>query len=156
MNQIMETTKTAAASITQPSKMSEFQLLWARAMAPRTEAAMADGSWRIGFTKFAARMLGELVEFGFEVKPGDPVKVGQVIGWVEAFKAMSDVFAVVEGEFAGVNEALQANTELAQTDPYGAGWLYAARGTPEPNAVDVHGYVGILDGAIDKIQDKTP
>jgi glycine cleavage system H protein len=119
-------------------------------------AKQYDGSWRIGFTKFAARMLGELVEFGFEVKPGDPVKVGQVIGWVEAFKAMSDVFAVVEGEFAGVNEALQANTELAQTDPYGAGWLYAARGTPEPNAVDVHGYVGILDGAIDKIQDKTP
>ncbi len=42
MNQIMLMTKTAAASMTQPSKMSE--LSWSRATmtATRTEAAMAD------------------------------------------------------------------------------------------------------------------
>jgi hypothetical protein len=44
MNQIMLTTNPAAASITQPSKMSEFQLVCASTTAPSTLAAMAEPS----------------------------------------------------------------------------------------------------------------
>jgi glycine cleavage system H protein len=36
--------------------------------------------WRVGFTKFAVRMLGEIVELGFETEPGTAVETGQVIG----------------------------------------------------------------------------
>lgn len=112
------------------------------------------GVWRVGFTRFATRMLGELVEHDFEVKPGDSVTVGQVIGWVEGFKAASDLYCVVEGEFLRGNPALAENLETLATDHHGEGWLYEVRGTPEPSAVDVHGYTGVLDAAIDKVQGK--
>jgi glycine cleavage system H protein len=97
-------------------------------------------------------MLGELVEYGFEVKSGDPVQVGQVIGWIEGFKALSDLYCVVEGHFQGGNPDLENNIALIHTDPYGEGWLYLVKGTPEANSVDVRGYVEILDRTIDKIQ----
>ena len=64
------------------------------------------GLWRVGFTRFATRMLGEIVEHGFEVKPDDAVKVGQTIGWVEGFKAMTDLYCVLDGVFAGGNPLL--------------------------------------------------
>ena len=40
------------------------------------------GVWRVGFTKFATRMLGELVEANFELEIGSPVEPGQEIGAV--------------------------------------------------------------------------
>src|SRR6185436_20405932 len=64
------------------------------------------GLWQAGFTKFASRMLGEMVEYEFSVKPGDLVAVGQPIGWVEGFKAVSDLYSVAAGEFLGANPAL--------------------------------------------------
>src|SRR5689334_795460 len=65
------------------------------------------GLWRIGFTKFATRMLGDFVEHAFEPKVGDPVTVGQTIGWVEGFKALTDLYCVADGQFAGGNPALE-------------------------------------------------
>ena len=41
--------------------------------------------WRVGFTKFATRMLGDLVEYEFTVSPGAEVVPGQEIGSVEGF-----------------------------------------------------------------------
>ena len=51
--------------------------------------------WRVGITKFATRMLGEMVDLGFELNQGDPIKHGQIIGWLEGFKAISDLYAVI-------------------------------------------------------------
>ena len=111
------------------------------------------GIWRIGFTKFATRMLGDLVEHSFSCKVGEKVAVGQAIGWVEGFKALTDIYCVADGEFLGTNPALADDITLTDTDPYGQGWLYEIRGTPEPNSVDVAGYTEILDLTIDKMQD---
>ena len=113
-----------------------------------------DGSndWRIGFTKFAVRMLGEVVESGFEVKPGATVAVGQVIGWLEGFKASTDLYCALAGEFIEANPLLSTKAERIHADPYGDGWLYRVRGTPDPAALDVQGYIQVLDRAIDKIQ----
>ncbi|MEY4483212.1 MAG: hypothetical protein RL693_664, partial [Verrucomicrobiota bacterium] len=61
------------------------------------------GLWRVGFTKFATRMLGELVDSSFNVKEGDPIEPGQAIGSVEGFKAASDVYCVMQGAFASTN-----------------------------------------------------
>ena len=68
-----------------------------------------EGLWRVGFTKFATRMLGELVDSRFELKVGDAVAPGQNIGYVEGFKAASDVYCVMQGSFAGTNPALEAD-----------------------------------------------
>ena len=112
------------------------------------------GVWRVGLTKFATRMLGEMVDFGFGVEPGAPVSPGQIIGWIEGFKAISDVFAVAEGNFAGTNAVLKENIGLVNSDPYGAGWLYMVKGRPDARCVDVHGYAALLDKTIDKILEK--
>jgi len=117
-------------------------------------AEESPGQWRVGFTKFATRMLGDLVEFGFDVKPGDPVQVGQAIGWVEGFKAVSDLYCVMAGEFSGSNPELDADITLLDADPYERGWIYRVLGTPEPVSVDVQGYVEILDLTIDRMQKK--
>ncbi|HWE01487.1 MAG TPA: glycine cleavage system protein H [Tepidisphaeraceae bacterium] len=115
-------------------------------------AEIEPDQWRVGFTKFATRMLGDFVEHGFDVKPGDRVEVGQEIGWVEGFKARSDIYCVMAGEFLGANPALGQDITLTDTDPYGKGWLYGVRGKADPNSLDVQGYTEMLDLTIDKMQ----
>ena len=109
------------------------------------------GVWEVGFTQFATRMLGELVEHGFEVEPGDAIELGQTVGWLEAFKATSDLFAAGNGEFVGRNGRLDDRPDRFDRDPYGDGYLYSFRGEPDPASVDVAGYTALLDLAIDKV-----
>ena len=117
--------------------------------------ARKDGDlWRVGFTKFAVRMLGDMVDHGFEIEPGGPVQPGQIVGWIEGFKAISDLFCIAEGNFAGTNPLLKERITVVNKDPYGEGWLYMVRGKPDSKCVDVHGYRAILDRTIDKILEK--
>jgi glycine cleavage system H protein len=109
------------------------------------------GVWQVGFTKFATRMLGEMVEFDFQVEPGTRIEIGQVLGWTEGFKAMSDIYSAASGEFLGANPALAANITLIDNEPYGKGWLYQVRGVPDPGNTGVNGYIAILDATIDKM-----
>ena len=118
-------------------------------MAPVADAA---GEWRVGFTKFATRMLGELVEAEFSVKPGEVISPGQEIGWVEGFKATSDVFSVMAGTFAGKNPILDRDACIVRSDPYRDGWLYAVRGEPEDESFDVMSYVEWLQQTIGRMQ----
>ena len=114
-------------------------------------AAVGEGRWRVGLTKFASRMLGEMVDHGFEIKSGATVECGEIIGWVEGFKAISDLFCVASGQFAGSNPALKERISLITKDPYGAGWLYEVNGTPDTKCLDVHTYRDLLDKTIDRI-----
>lgn len=116
------------------------------------DASCARGLWRVGFTKFATRMLGELVEMTLDVAPEAEVASGQRLGTVEGFKAVSDLYCVAEGRFAGVNTALTAEACLTHSDPYGDGWLYQVEGVPAPETLDVHGYIALLTETIDRLQ----
>lgn len=117
--------------------------------------AHQDGDrWRVGFTKFAVRMLGEMVDHGFDTPVESGVKPGQVLGWVEGFKAISDVFCVADGVFEGSNPALRDAISLVSDEPYSKGWLYAVRGRPDPNCLDVHAYRDLLDRTITRILEK--
>ena len=111
-------------------------------------------SWRVGLTNFATRMLGEIVEIDFEVEAGKQVRAGEVLGWIEGFKAVSDLYSVAEGEFSGGNPIAGAGTDLVCSDPYGEGWLYRIRGKPDPGVVTVQGYIEHLERTIDKMQEK--
>ena len=117
-------------------------------------AEVEPGLYRVGFTKFATRMLGDIVEYGFEVKENDAVAVGQNIGWVEGFKALTETYSVMSGEFAGANPQIEEDITRIDADPYASGWLYAVRGTPDEKSVDVHGYVAILDATIARMLEK--
>lgn len=111
-----------------------------------------EGHWRVGLTKFASRMLGDVVEIGFERAIGETVALGQEIGWFEGFKARSDLYSVVAGEFAGSNPILIDRIALIDDDRYRRGWLYEVRGEPDPQAMDMHAYAALLDATIDRMR----
>ncbi|MCP4849304.1 MAG: glycine cleavage system protein H [Verrucomicrobiaceae bacterium] len=109
--------------------------------------------WRVGFTKFATRMLGELVEAQWQVSAGELIAPGQQIGWVEGFKAASDVFNVVNGEFVGGNPVLDVDACIVRSSPYMEGWLYEVKGNPEDGSLDIDGYIALLQATISKMQE---
>lgn len=110
------------------------------------------GLWHVGFTKFATRMLGELVEARFTVPVEGTVEPGDQIGWVEGFKAASDVYCVMRGRFQGINPALEADACVIRSSPYEEGYLYSVLGEPEAESLDVHGYIEHLDQLINRMQ----
>ena len=75
------------------------------------------GRWRVGLTKFAARMLGDVVDLEFEVPEGGPIAVGDVIGSLEGFKARTELYAVLQGRFLGGNPALALPVPSSQRLP---------------------------------------
>lgn len=110
------------------------------------------GLWRVGFTKFATRMLGELVEAEWKRAKGQGVAPGEQIGWVEGFKAASDVFCVMDGEFERGNPILDEDACIVRSSPYVDGWLYEVRGEPEEESMDIDGYCALLDATLTKMQ----
>jgi glycine cleavage system H protein len=109
------------------------------------------GLFRIGLTRFATRMLGDLVEFEFQVQIGDTVAVGDVLGSIEGFKAISDLYACLGGTFEGINDELTKKPALLDRDPYDAGWLYLVRGAPNASSVTLEEYMAHLDITVDRI-----
>ncbi len=57
---------------------------------------------------------------------------GQILGWVEEFKALSDIYGIADGVFRGLNPGLREKIALISKDCYGAGWLYMVEGSPDP------------------------
>jgi glycine cleavage system H protein len=110
------------------------------------------GVWRVGLTKFASRMLGDVVEIGFDVAPGAAIAIGDSIGWFEGFKARTDLFSVAEGAFLGGNPVIGDRIGLVDDDRYRRGWLYEVRGIPEPRAMDLHAYADLLDETIERMR----
>lgn len=114
----------------------------------------APGRLHIGMTDFATRMLGEVVEFDFEVEPGNEVRPGEVVGWMEGFKAVTDIYCVAAGTFLGPNPAALNDPGLICKDCYGEGWLYAVEGEGDPRRMTVEEYAKHLNETIDKLEQK--
>jgi glycine cleavage system H protein len=109
------------------------------------------GFWRVGFTKFATRMLGELVEAQFPLPTGGPISAGDEIGTVEGFKAASSVFSVINGHFGELNPVLIADACVVKSDPYELGWLYSAKGTPEAEVMSAEQYLELMQTTITRM-----
>lgn len=112
------------------------------------------GEWRVGLTHFATRMLGEIVEFDVETPVGETLETGTVIGWIEGMKAVTDLFCVASGELLGLNPEALEDIEKVCKDPYGSGWLYAVKGCPDPDTVDVEAYLEKLGETIDAMEEQ--
>jgi glycine cleavage system H protein len=80
------------------------------------------GVMRIGITDYAQEQLGDIVYVHLP-EVGEAVTAGTAMGELESTKSVSDLFAPVSGTVAARNEALDANPELCNTDPYGEGWI---------------------------------
>ena len=76
----------------------------------------------IGITEFAQGELGDIVYVDISSK-GKSFAAEEVFGTVEAVKTVSDLFLPVSGTVTEVNAVLEAQPELVNSDPYGAGWM---------------------------------
>ncbi|QRN02518.1 glycine cleavage system protein GcvH [Legionella sp. MW5194] len=76
----------------------------------------------VGITDHAQQLLGDMV-FVELPEVGDEVSAGDELGVVESVKAASDFYAPLSGTVIAVNEEVNSNPALVNSDPYGAGWL---------------------------------
>ena len=114
-----------------------------RLYAPNHMWAMPiDGGFRFGFSAYAVKLLGDVRHLEWSVEPPADVAAGQRIGYVEASKATSDLYAPVPGRIERLNPDVPADPSLVNSNPYDAGWLLTmldtdatlidvARGVPE-------------------------
>lgn len=80
----------------------------------------------IGITDFAQGELGDIV-FVELPKVGTTYNTHDVFGTVEAVKAVSELFMPVGGEVVAVNERIDGEPALINTDPFGDGWMIKVR-----------------------------
>ena len=86
----------------------------------RLEGAQA----RIGVTDHAQAELTDVVYVELP-KIGTKVQAKAAAAVVESVKAAGDIYSPVTGTVVAINEALENNPALVNTDPYGEGWLFA-------------------------------
>jgi len=76
----------------------------------------------VGITDFAQDQLGDVV-FVELPEVGRVLKQHEQFGVVESVKTVSDLYSPVSGKVIEINGELEANPELVNQDPYGAGWM---------------------------------
>ena len=96
-------------------------------------ALTAEGTVRVGITDHAQDALGDVVYVDLP-SVGDSVAAEDSFGEIESTKSGSDLFATIAGEIVAVNEGLEDDPALVNSDPYGEGWIIEIR--PE-NADDL-------------------
>ena len=103
----------------------------------------------VGITDFAQGELGDIVYVEIETL-GETVEKEAVFVTVEAVKTVSDLFMPIGGEVIAVNEALEANPEIVNDDPFGDGWMIrikVADPTELEDLLDAAAYQGLITGA---------
>ncbi|MBX6362508.1 MAG: glycine cleavage system protein GcvH [Gemmatimonadetes bacterium] len=90
--------------------------------------------YQVGITDYAQGELGDIVYVELP-NPGDKFGRMEVFGTVEAVKAVSDLYSPVAGTVVEVNEAVQEDPSLVNSDPYGEGWLIKIR-IANPSSLD--------------------
>jgi glycine cleavage system H protein len=81
-----------------------------------------DGTVTLGMTAVAAAMAGQLVAFTAK-KAGRKVDSGKSCATIESGKWVGPAKIAFNAEVVEVNDALTANPKIANSDPYGEGWM---------------------------------
>lgn len=76
----------------------------------------------IGITDFAQGELGDIVYIDI-IPDLSKINSGQSFGTIEAVKTVSDLYAPIDGRVIEINKNLNDNPQLANSDPYGEGWI---------------------------------
>lgn len=76
----------------------------------------------IGITDYAQGELGDIVYIELP-KVGAKFGKHDVFGTIEAVKAVSELFSPIAGEVVAINDRLDKEPALVNSDPYGAGWM---------------------------------
>ena len=76
----------------------------------------------VGITDFAQGELGDIVFVEFP-NSGDTFGQNDVFGTIEAVKTLADLYIPVSAKIIEINEKLEDQPELINSDPYNEGWI---------------------------------
>ncbi len=77
----------------------------------------------VGLSDFAQKLAGE-IQFVELPDEDEDVSADDVVGTVETGKWVGKLYAPVSGTVSAVNEAVDDEPSLINSDPYGEGWLF--------------------------------
>jgi len=76
----------------------------------------------VGITDYAQGKLGDIVSVELP-RVGDEVEKGEAIGMIDSQKASSELYAPVSGVIIEVNDLLNDDPGVINSDPYEEGWI---------------------------------
>jgi len=103
-----------------------------------------DGTYTLGISDYAQESLGDLV---FVELPalGDLINAQEGFCVVESVKSASDVHAPVDLKVLEINEGLDDEPELVNSDCYDDGWLIIFSADSIDGLMDSDAYIATLD-----------
>jgi glycine cleavage system H protein len=87
----------------------------------------------IGITQHAADELTDITYVALP-KVGDTISANGRFGEIESVKTTSELYSGVSGTVSAVNEQLNSNPGLVNSDPFGAGWMIKLKATAPGDA----------------------
>jgi glycine cleavage system H protein len=87
------------------------------------EWARQEGSLIVtGISDHAQESLSDIVYVELP-QVGATLSKGDIFGVVESVKAASDLYMPMDGEIVEINDILEDEPELVNSEPYGGGWM---------------------------------
>ena len=86
-------------------------------------ARVEDNRVTVGMTDFFQKEAGDIVFIDLP-EEDEEVSQGEICGKIQSRKWIGKIVAPVSGEIIEVNEDLEDDTSLINTDPYGDGWIF--------------------------------
>jgi glycine cleavage system H protein len=101
----------------------------------------------VGITAHAVEQLGDITLVTLP-EPGTIVKAGESFGDVDSVKAVSELYAPIDGEIVERNKGLDDAPEKVNETPYGDGWMIKvkpANAADLDRLLDAAAYAALLD-----------
>ena len=105
-----------------------------------------DNTATVGITDYAQESLGDITFVEFP-SAGESFNRGDTFGVVESVKAASDLYMPLDAEVLEVNDDVDSEPELLNSNPYQRGWLLKIRPTDSSQVealLKADTYVGII------------
>lgn len=112
----------------------------------------------IGMTDFFQQEAGDIV-FVDLPEEEDEVEEGEICGKIQSRKWIANLVAPVSGEILEINEDLEDDPELINSDPYGKGWILVIEAGDDLEAeleklIHGDGVPGFLEEQIKKAEEE--
>ena len=111
----------------------------------------------VGMTDFFQKEAGDIVFVDLPDEE-DEVTQGEVCGKIQSRKWIGNLIAPVSGEIVEINEDLEEDTSLINTDPYGKGWIIVIKASDLDSELEdlIHGdaVISFIERQIKKAEEE--
>jgi glycine cleavage system H protein len=107
-------------------------------------AVEAGDGFRIGFSAYAVRLMGDVNHLEWAFTTGQDIDEGRRIGYVDASKATSDLYAPATGRIIESNRDILATPGTINSNPYDPAWLFSMNAV-EGTLLSPEEYVSYLE-----------